>query len=34
MVMNDITDENQGYILNDVVILEVHVKAERAKNIL
>ncbi|KAI6177373.1 MATH domain-containing protein [Aphelenchoides bicaudatus] len=31
---SDILDENQGYILNDVVILEVQVKAERAKNIL
>ncbi|KAI6233792.1 MATH domain-containing protein [Aphelenchoides fujianensis] len=34
MTWAEILDEAQGYILNDVVILEVHVKAERAKNIL
>ncbi|KAI6202037.1 MATH domain-containing protein [Aphelenchoides besseyi] len=34
MTWADILDENQGYILNDSVILEVHVKADRAKNIL
>ncbi|KAI6215695.1 hypothetical protein M3Y94_00414800 [Aphelenchoides besseyi] len=34
MTWADILDESQGYILNDSVILEVHVKADRAKNIL
>ncbi|CAD5216821.1 unnamed protein product [Bursaphelenchus okinawaensis] len=34
MTWADILDEQQGYIHNDTVILEVHVKAEAAKNVM
>uniref|UniRef100_A0A1I7SFJ7 MATH domain-containing protein n=1 Tax=Bursaphelenchus xylophilus TaxID=6326 RepID=A0A1I7SFJ7_BURXY len=34
MTWADILDDQQGYIHNDTVILEVHVKAESAKNVM